>query len=351
MFAKNISIVVITHNRTKFMARLAGSLDNMNFGGCLIIAESSSKKGFLETKKKLLDLNLDVKIKHIHIPKDKGMTISQSMNKSLEKGINLIKSDYAMLTCDDDIPLVDTLEKCEKFLNHNKQYNGVNGELVWFDINLDQRSSKVRKFLDPNRTASLNPSFGLDKEKASERLEEYLDNFFHTMFTVVRTPTYKNIFFKNTNRISFPHFHANYNWMFGIALTGKIKHLKIPIVIRQRHEQNLGTKGSNHLFPSYLEGLITDDWGRDANIFVSNIAKLIKKIDGVSHDISIDQALEGFRRLSIIRLQKPGKKSTFHRLKKSYFRSLIAIMYYRLPFFKKYKVYKKAKSIMIPFKI
>ena len=131
MFAKNISIVVITHNRTKFMARLAGSLDNMNFGGCLIIAESSSKKGFLETKKKLLDLNLDVKIKHIHIPKDKGMTISQSMNKSLEKGINLIKSDYAMLTCDDDIPLVDTLEKCEKFLNHNKQYNGVNGELVW----------------------------------------------------------------------------------------------------------------------------------------------------------------------------------------------------------------------------
>jgi glycosyltransferase domain-containing protein len=332
------------------MARFAGSLNNMNFGGCLIIAESSSKKIFLDTKKTLFDLNLQVKIKHLHTPKYKGMTISQSMNKSFEKGIALIESDYAMLTCDDDIPLAATLDKCEKFLDHNNQYNGVNGELVWYDIRPDLKSNKIRKFLDHNRTVSLNPTFGLDKEKASERLEEYLDNFFHTMFTVVRTSTYKNIFFKNTNRISFPHFRADYNWMFGIALTGKIKHLKLPQVIRQRHEKNLGVKGPNHPFPSYLEGLITNDWGCDANIFVSNIAKLIKKIDGVSHDISIDQALEGFRRLSIIRLQKSGKITIIHRLK-NYSKRLITTMSYRVPFFKKYKIYKKAKSTMVPFKV
>lgn len=348
--AKNISIVVITHNRSKFIARMVYSLNAMDYGGCLIIADSSSPQLFGETKIRLAEIPVGFVVKHLHIPKSTGMSISQSMNASFEEGVRNIQSKYAMLTCDDDIPIPTTLESFEKFLDTNSQYNGVNGELAWYDLNSHVMRSRVLGFLGIHGSVRCNPTYEVDGETASQRLDGYLDNFFHTMFSIVRVETYENIFPENTNEISFPHFCADYNWMFGIALTGKIKHFKEPQVIRQMHGNNLGIKGPSHPFPSYLESLIDSNWGRDANMFVNNLASLIGRVDGLSIEESLAIAMDGFRRLTVLRLSKP-KKGPFY--KRIFDRLLLEmnLVQYRFSLFGKYKLYKNAVSLIDKYKV
>ncbi|WP_296590699.1 TIGR00180 family glycosyltransferase [Methylophaga sp.] len=347
--AQNVSIVVITHNRSKFIARMALALNKLDFGGKLIVSESSSEENFIKSQNLIKNLNLEIQITHIHTPKNKEMTISQSMNFSFQEGIKGIETDYAMLTCDDDIPIPETLEKCQKFLDEQGSYNGVNGELPWYEINSASEKNNIFHFLGLKSRVKCNRTFGLEETTALGRLDQYLQNFYHTMFTVVRVTTYQNIFPPNTNEISFPHFCADYNWMFGIALTGKIKHFDEPQVVRQFHGENLGIKGENHPFPSYIESLATPSWSNDARLFKNNLTTLIMNLDTISEEEASKAALEALRKITILRLYKAEKnlnlKVILNRIK-----SELLFMRYRLPISNNYKLYQNTISALTEYK-
>lgn len=313
--ASNVSIVSITHNRSKFMKRLGASLEAMSFGGHLIIAESSDDKHMDTSRSQLSKINLDYKLTHLHVPKASGESISLSMNRSFKEGISRIDTKYAMLTCDDDVPVPVTLEKCARFLDENPDFNGANGEYAWYD--LDRSSVRHTGIRDrciqafswllkvenvQGRRRGTSPSFGLNADSAATRLEEYLEGLFHTMFVVVRSETLNYIVPDNADQIKFPHFVADYNWMFAIAMAGKIKHFKQPQVIRQFHGRNLSIKDENHPFPTYLESMLQPSWGDDSRLFVSRLAGLIEEFDGEDTEVAKKLALDAFRKLTILRL-------------------------------------------------
>ena len=170
-----------------------------------------------------------------------------------------------MLTCDDDIPIPETLEKFQNFLNLNKEFNGICGDYVYFDSDIKFRESipgpkLIKSFIEnfwkfKNGRTRLGLrnlvqfTSSLKKESAKERIDEYVNSFFHTMFALVRTETHKRIIPKNYKELHFPHFVADYNWMFSIAIAGRIKKFYKPQVIRTFHGNNLSIRDENHPYP------------------------------------------------------------------------------------------------------
>ncbi len=358
--ASNVSVVIFTHNRSSFVQRFAGSLDAMDYGGHLIISESSDSANFSKTKAYLSALNVDFKITHLYVEKMEGETVSQSMNNCIREGVSKISSKYAMLSCDDDIPVPVTLQKCEDFLNDNTDYNGANGEYVWYDVEIEdwgQAKPPIFKYLfpfwvynfDSGRRHGLNGSYNLEGRTATERLQKYVRKFFHTMFVVVRAETLNNIIPENSNQISFPHFAADYCWMFSIAMMGNIKHFKQPQVIRQFHGKNLSIQNASYPFPSYLEGLLQDTWGLDSRMFINYLSSVLASRDKLEHKIAYLHALDAYREITVKRLtvsRQTGNKFT-GLLKALYMK--VSTFKYKISFSKSSKIYNYATDSMSKF--
>lgn len=321
----------------------------MSFGGHLIIGESSDT-GHIEKSKALLEeMKIGYKLTHLHVPKNPGETISQSMNACFKKGIACIDTDYAMLSCDDDIPVPETLERCESFLDQNPTYNGANGELSWYDISgVAKRWYGLRKlalktlatFLDvtnlQGQRYGINDAFDLKSDTAVERMKEFLLSPFHTMFVVVRKETLKYIIPERADEIQFPHFVADYSWMIAIAMAGKIKHFNVPQVIRQYHGKNLSIRNENHPFPTYLESMLEPTWGNDSKLWVEYLGNLIQLYDKVDRKYAEEQAMEAYRMFSIFRLGGTFSKKKKRKISKLYFFT------YCLPWTEQRKKYSKA---------
>lgn len=362
--ANNVSVVIFTHNRSSFVKRFAGSLESMDYGGHLIIAESSDAENFDKTKACLSALNVEFKVTHIHVEKEEGETISQSMNNCIREGVSRITSKYAMLSCDDDIPVPVTLQKCEDFLNDNAGFNGANGEYVWYDVGSEnnvQAKPALYKYLLPfwaynfnqGRRRGLNGSYHLEGRTAAERLHKYVRNLFHTMFVVVRAETLNHIIPENSNQISFPHFAADYCWMFSIAMMGNIKHFKQPQVIRQFHSKNLSIKNADHPFPSYLDGLLQDTWGSDSRMFVSYLSTILAARDKLEPDIAYSHALDAYREITVRRLSvRVQSDNKFVRLLKSLYMqvsSRVSTLKYEISWCENSKIYNYATASMSNF--
>lgn len=356
-YADDTSIVIITHNRPAFVRRFAGSLELLDFGGHLIIAESSDDNNYSTSKKYLSELSLNYEVKHIHTSKSDSQTVSHSMNESFKAGISEISTEYAMMSCDDDIPIPLTLHIFQQFLKENKSYNGANGDYVWFDIDCIQSEPKNTKpgilknlfsFIDNTNTSGrrkgINGSFELEGETAGERLNNYVNDIFHTMFTVVRSNTLTSIIPSNFDQIAFPHFSADYNWMISIALHGKIRHFSQPQIIRQFHGKNLSIKDENHPFPSYLDGMLSENWGSDSTKFINNIANTICEIDKMDYNNAHKYAIDAYRKITIQRLSGKFRHENKINIQLKQILKKIYLLKYRIIFFKNYKIYSNAVS-------
>ena len=103
-----ISLVVPTINRSDFIIKYLFYLNSMNFNGQILLGDSSDKFHFDETSNFIFKNKLSFSCEHIHCP---NMTNFQAIRTV----IPLIKFDYTMFVCDDDILVVETLKKCMDF--------------------------------------------------------------------------------------------------------------------------------------------------------------------------------------------------------------------------------------------
>lgn len=296
--ATDVSIVVMTYERPDFVRRMVGALEHLEFGGCLIISDASSEGMFRLTDSYLAELGPSYEIKHLPSPKAPGLSISASMHQSLALGVQRMETPFGMLTCDDDLPVPHTLGLCAEMLRSKPELGAAFGDFTNVDFtNGFNRSENPdvlkRKRIDLQGNAALNGT------TAAKRYLEFIENFFHTMFVVSR----KEILLKATPgvgyKITFPHFSADYLWMFTLAITGPSIHVNAPHIVRQRHTENLNLKNP---FPSYLQALMSDTWTHDANSFVNYIGQLIADVDGIPIQDARAVATDGFGKLTAFRL-------------------------------------------------
>jgi len=225
LFAKNVSIVITTYNRSKFINMYLEFLKFFNFGGEVIIGNASNEKDFLILQKQIIENDYKkFQITHLHVPK-KEDNVSYSMNDCFIECLKKVKTDYVFLTCDDDLVLPSSLNKLEEVLNKSKKYNGVTGDICWVGnataISIHRQSWSI---------LSKNPI---------DRLNKYIKKPFHSMFTLVRKEVLDDFVPKNFRDITFNHFAADYSWILTIVINGPIKKINSPVVFRQWHKSQL----------------------------------------------------------------------------------------------------------------
>ena len=361
-FAREVCIVITTYNRTKYVNIFTKSLEKLGFCGHLIITDASNKEYFQKTSKNISEIN-NYRITHLKVPKGKKETLAQNMNECFKSGVKCIDTKYAMLSLDDDIPIPSILDLFEDILNKDihEEFNGIVGDLPWFDIDKKYRQRSripklLRTFINPiyryenlyGRRIGFAKSGSLKGEKAKDRLYEMIDNMYHSMFVLVRSRTLDYIVPANHTEFKFPHFCSDYNWIFGIALAGKIQHIKKPHVVRLFTGKNLSIKNKDHPFSSFADSFLTDQWGEDSRKFIANLANLLIKYDQLSLEEAGEVAKKGYLKLchsrlsSEIKIEKP--KLTF--LKGLIYYLKYKILVYKIPAFSQCRNYSKVVKVI-----
>lgn len=328
ILARDVSLIVFSRDRGQFLNRLAGVLNNLDFGGTLIIADASDEAVYQQTNAMLCNLHLGYEVIHFNEIRTPEQSISSNINNSIIRASTQVKTAYTMLTCDDDIPCPRTLDHFAKFLSSEHNYSGVVGEHLW--LNLDSDGTPTPAFRHKNLYQRFIRKQLRFNDKAQQSLHVYMGdatqesgylraiNFFKqpftVMFAVIKSNTLKYLVAENHEKICVPHFSAEYNWFFNIVNCGRIKKINMPHVFRQQHISNLSSKDGNHPYPHFIESLISETWFLDVNHFLDNISMGLQRVDGSSEEESKRQAMEILKEIILLRVGATGKRSVAQRL-------------------------------------
>jgi len=148
----------------------------------------------------------------INIVPTPGKDVIETMSLLLD----MADSEYAILNCDDDFLIPESLMEMKEFLDKNSEYEAVNGKVLLFNSqNFFLYDYKMRSLI--NKTAS-------------ERLEEFSQDYFGILFSLFRTESYKQIMDVPEIR-SIPLREEIYSSFFA-SLVGKIGHIRKIFLIR-----------------------------------------------------------------------------------------------------------------------
>ena len=93
LYAKNVSLIITTYHRSKFINLYLDFLDLTNFGGEVLIGDASSKQFYLDLNKQILKNNYEFRITHISVPKVED-NISYSMNDCFLACLEKVQTKY-----------------------------------------------------------------------------------------------------------------------------------------------------------------------------------------------------------------------------------------------------------------
>ena len=299
LFGKQTSIILNTYNRPKLLLKTCKLLDELNFGGQLIICDASEGDTQKDIKKNVNKLKLSYSLDYKNIPKN-GNSITLSMNKCFKAGLEVINKPFTILTFEDDIPFPSTLNKFENFLNKNKDFNACMGRLIWYnyDENNNSKNSLIgtiqnfKRFLIGERVGESISGSDLIDDKSIQRIQNFIKNPAHYIFAFQRSKNMSDIIAPNFEEfdIDHGHFSTEYYYWFVTLIRGKLKHFREFYILRTCHNLNLSHPHRNdkvHL--PILDKLIEDNWSKNLNLFRNNLSSILKKYDPALSDEEIEK--------------------------------------------------------------
>ncbi len=327
--AKEITIVIFTFNRYKFLKRLLGFYDSYNEKFNLLILDSSSQE---------LDKSLSDYIKRNNVQYHK-FDSKIFFTKKIAEGSKYIKTKYAVCCADDDFLIPSGILKSKEFLDKNPNYASAQG--LYFNHLSYNKINILRRF-------SLSPIYSggrsSEEESASERIIAYLEDLtvHPSLYAVYRTKSFQEIWSETNNYVSDWAFSELFPCALGYAL-GKMKIL--PVFYSSREPNSYPWMSKQRFLKLYSASKI--------NKFKEGLTKHIQLIDKVSAESaskSINNATQNKLNLCISKLSKLEKniqKNLFIRLKsklalRTSFRSLLRFNPLKKELYKDYTFVKKA---------
>ena len=107
MPASDVSIVVSTYERAAFVQGLFEWYRRSDFRGELVIADASSSSHQLRSS--IARSRWPFEWKVVSVPKTPELTTANSMNEAFRAGLSVADRQWSILSCDDDLLLVDTI--------------------------------------------------------------------------------------------------------------------------------------------------------------------------------------------------------------------------------------------------
>jgi len=249
-----ITIIIPTHNREGYIKRILNYYKDS--GIPIIVCDSSS------IINKEIPINENITYKHF-----KGLSYNEKINQTLK----LVKTEYAVLSADDDFIVPNSILKCVKFLDDNKDYTSCQGHLIEFikpvdKVNTIQYSPTFQNFINVDINSNIE----------SVRMKDLFTNYIFLYYSVHRTETLKNIFSLSSGNLEFGFLMEYFFNMYSII---EGKHKILPIFYLTR-EINFN---SGAFFLVNLDIMVKDiKYKKELDFVINSCAERLSKNENIS---------------------------------------------------------------------
>lgn len=289
MDLSELTIVCITYNRPKFVARLIDYWKKNFFDAKIFILDGSNEK---LSDKYLKTINTKA-ISYIHMK-------NESIFKRYSEIKNILNTKYFQLVADDEIFVRSGVENCINFLNENSNYTACSGKMILFTPLLNKEVFALSPY---NLYSNESPII-------SERIKRWLQySQPNTIYSISRSKNYLKILNEYTkfdeNKFSKPENFLEELIEIGLVFQGKTKILDNLMWLRSVENQRIGL-GKDKDRP---EETLYNQYNIEKKIFFDNfIENYLHNLDAnYKNNEAFNLKSEFYNRLDSIRNSKKKK--------------------------------------------
>ena len=262
---EKISIYIPTMDRPRFVIRALSYYATTGFKGRILIGDSSTGQNFDKVKNFKRSLDGKLNILHKFYPREdySGSQIMHSLSQLLE-------TDYACFSGDDDFLVPRTLGLCAEFLDDNAEFIGAHGLMINFE--LEDGNRYYGKLAETEYTRGLNAEHDL----ASDRFVAYMCYPISVQFDLMRKNTLIQMYSK-ADSTPTRYFGEEILPCALSVISGKIAEIDSLHTVFQVHDEHHFSWHSHNMYD-----LITDPaFSETIQVVKSSITNALMKEDGI----------------------------------------------------------------------
>lgn len=222
-YPPTVGIAITTLNRSDFLIRQLNYYANNHCHHAIYIADTSTINEHIEKTKETIT----------RLQNRMDIVYNQFLNcppaEATYKNLCLVKEKYACFNGDDDYQIPNSLTKCVEFLETHPDYATATGYVVNFRLKQEGVYGNISVLKDYPRPE-------IHKETASQRIIDFLDQYFVTNISVSRIEQMK---INWSNHSKMPDLAFGSEILPGVLsiIDGKAKTLDCLSIVRQMHNR------------------------------------------------------------------------------------------------------------------
>lgn len=262
----SLTVVVPTHNRAHFLARLLRYAEDCAFPFRLQIIDSSGESHRRRNRELTAASRLAPEYEHCDLP------IIEKMLHAMQQ----VTTPFSCFWADDDFQLPNALRSCANFLSEHADFTCAMGQ----SLSVMQRKNSAIWVRD-SRT--------LDSDSAAERIETWSRRFFSTFYGVYRSKDFRYCLERTSRITDYSRSRIIPEIVMGELglLLGKFQRIDVPSLIYMTHAGN-----ESHLVPC-----VRDEAGFDEqfHLYREGLADDLCRLGGMHRDDALRLAERAFR--------------------------------------------------------
>lgn len=261
-----VAIVIPTKNRSDFLIRQLNYYASVRSPHPIYIADSSDKEHADRLKEAVSKFKNQLNIIYQPYPQEDRFGYIAFL-------FSLVKEKYVCYNGDDDFQVADTLTKCADFLENNPDYDSAGGCSVTFKTKGNKVFGELKEIHDY-------PRYAIESATASQRLIDFMNNYYTTMVSVSRTENIQRYWLeheKSANYIKDASFSDEITPCAFSLVAGKSKVLDSLGFVHQIHDHN-------NPLPDIYDWLTHDNWHSSYLGFKNKLMDELMKQDNIGKE-------------------------------------------------------------------
>lgn len=253
-----VSVLIISHNRHQYLKRVIDYWSQSPWQ--IYIADDSPEP---------IDISIPSNIKYLHCPGVSLIERIRNMNK-------LVKSQYTMLSADDDFQAFHGIETCIEFLDEHPDYVSAQGYFTRFANN-----DKISNVVDYVYAKG----YHFDGDNPKIRFEQAMTPLFmHQIYSIIRT----RVFQKTVETIKEVDWRATGALELSFTLIPLIfgKYITMPVFYSARDGSNTGKQSTK--FISFEKWYSEKKHSKEVNLWRNKVAQVYQDAVGGTDQESLD---------------------------------------------------------------
>ena len=317
----DITIIVPTKNRTRFIKRQLEYYVKSNFTGFIYFGDASDDDIYKKNTEIISQFNSKLKIKHFH-DKEKS---SEQVTMELAK---IVETEYMTLLPDDDLIITSAMVECINYLDKNDDYSAAHGKAyeMTIDYGKDNAFGKLTG-VTPYRMVTEN------SDNPVERIKNFFEYVTNINMAIIRT------------RVSLGAYEAcsGFDYYFSslifgelthgsfVLSKGKIKEVNKAYLIRQVHDKQYFDA------MNIIEWFGRSNWCDSYSILKSTIYENVLNNSSGSYDTDKKEIEFTISKYIKSLLESSGKANLLFKMKKN----IIFNVFFR--FYRSFKLHSQGK--------